>query len=286
MKRLLLTGASGFIGRNVLPILQRKGYNIDAPIRSELNLLDTDAVRHFIQTGQFDVVLHLANPTGHNPQDIPDELFERSVRVFMALASCADFYGKMIYMGSGAEYGKHRPLMQVREDSFGEELPKDAYGLSRYVMSKLAEGYSTIINLRLFGCYGPGDMKHKLIPSVIEQVLNGNNVVLRQDCFFDYLYVTDIADVLIYFIEHDNMYKNYNICSGKRIKITAIAGEVCRQMGVDTTVICQKDGFNLEYTGSNDRLLAEMPDWSPKTMNDSIADILKLEGLLYENRRL
>jgi len=280
MKRLLLTGASGFIGCNVLPILRENGYDITAPARGELNLLDSDAVRRFMKSGHFDAVLHLASPTGHNRLDVPEELFERSVRIFIALAACAGFYGRMIYIGSGAEYGKHRPLVQVCEDSFGEELPKDAYGLSRYVMSELAKGYSNIVNLRLFGCYGPGDPKHKLVPSVIDQALKGETVVLRQDCFFDFLYVTDIADVLIYFIEHDSRYKDYNLCSGKRIKITAIAEEVCRQMGVNAAVTCQKKGYSLEYTGSNDRLLAEIPGWKPKTMNDSIADILRLEGVV------
>jgi len=280
MKRLLFTGASGFIGRNVLPILQGKGYDITAPVRSELNLLDADAVRRYVKSGQFDVVLHLASPTGHNAQDVPEELFERSIRVFMALAACTDFYDKMIYIGSGAEYGKHRPLVQVCEDSFGEELPRDAYGLSRYVMNELAMGYTNIINLRLFGCHGPGDFACRLIPSVIKQARAGNEILLQQDCFFDYLYVTDIADVLIYFIEHNNRYICYNMCSGKRIQIVTIAEEVCRQMGVNATITCQKDGFNYEFTGSNDRLMAEMPEWRPRKMNDSITSILKLEGII------
>ena len=280
MKRLLLTGASGFVGRNILPILKGKGYNVESPARGELDLLDADAVRRYLKSGRFDAVLHLANPTGHNPLDVPEELFERSIRVFMALATCSEFYDRMIYIGSGAEYGKHRPLVQVREDSFGEELPKDAYGLSRYVMNELTKGYSNVINLRLFACYGPGDPKHKLVPSVIEQALNGNTVELRQECFFDYLYVTDIADVMIYFIENNSRYKDYNVCSGKRIKITAIAEEVCRQMGVNATIICLEDGLNLEYTGSNERLLAEIPEWRPTTMNDSITNILRLEGII------
>jgi GDP-L-fucose synthase len=280
MRRLLLTGATGFIGRNVLPILQEKGYNVNAPARSELDLLDAEAVRRYLVSGKFDAVLHLANPTGHNPQDVPEEIFERSIRVFMALAFCAEFYGRMIYIGSGAEYGKHRSLVQVCEDSFGEELPKDAYGLSRYVMSELTKGYSNIINLRLFACYGPGDKKHKLIPSVIGQTLKDNAVVLQQDCFFDYIYVTDIADVLIYFIEHDSRYKNYNLCSGKRLRITTIAEEVCRQMGVNATIKCKKNGLNNEYTGSNARLMAEMPDWQPQLIKDSVTNILRSEKIL------
>jgi hypothetical protein len=44
----------------------------------------------------------------------------------------------MIYIGSGAEYGKHRAIVNAAEDAFGQELPRDAYGLSRYLMSEIA----------------------------------------------------------------------------------------------------------------------------------------------------
>jgi GDP-L-fucose synthase len=103
---------------------------------------------------------------------------------------------------------------------------------------------------------------------------------LRQDCFFYFFYVTDIADVLIHFIEHNNMYSDYNMCSGERIRILTIAEEVCRQLGVNATITCQKDGFNNEYTGSNARLLAEMPEWKPKLMKDSVTNILLSERVL------
>ena len=279
MNRLLLTGATGFIGRNILPLLHKK-YEVVAPTRGELDLLDADAVQRYIGNGNFDAILHLANPTGHNPLDATGDLFERSVRIFTALAYYADLYGKMIYIGSGAEYGKHRPLGQIGEDAFGEELPKDAYGLSRYVMSELAVRHSNIINLRLFACCGPGDPPHKLIPSVIAQARKDNMVTLRQDCWFDFLYVTDIADVLIHFIEHGNRYSSYNLCSGERLRIVNIAEEVCRQMGVNATVVCKESGLNNEYTGSNARLLAEIPDWRPLPMKDGIKNILRAEGVL------
>jgi GDP-L-fucose synthase len=284
MKHLLLTGATGFIGRNILPLL-RDRYNITAPSRTELDLLDADAVKRYIGNGCFDVVLHLATPTGHNPLDASGELFERSIRVFTALVRCASSYGKMIYLGSGAEYGKHRPLVQINEEKFREELPKDAYGLSRYVMSELAEKYTNIINLRLFGCHGPDDQPHKLIPSIITQANTGNTVTLRQDCQFDFLYVTDIVDVLTYFIKNDNLYSSYNLCSGERLRIVTIAEEVCRQMGINATVICQESGLNHEYTGSNARLLSEIPDWRPLTMKESISNILKKKEF-YENQYL
>jgi GDP-L-fucose synthase len=276
MKHVLLTGVTGFIGRNILPALKIL-YNVTTPGRTELNLLDMNAVKQYLAKGQFDAVLHLAIPTGNNSLDAPEELFERSVRAFVTLANCSVSYGKMIYIGSGAEYGKHRPLVQVREEVYGEEIPKDVYGFSRYIISELAKRYSNIINLRVFSCCGPGDHGFRLIPSVIAQARSGNKVVLSQDCFFDYLYVTDIANVFIHFIENDNKHSDYNVCSGERISIVTIAEEVCRQIGVNATVTCRRSGLNLEYTGSNARLRAELSDWQPLPMQDCIARILKEE---------
>ena len=115
VKAILLTGAARFVGRNLLPLLQ-KLYTVSAPSRQELNLLDTEAVRPYLHQGQFDAVIHLASPTGHNPQEPQNELFERSIRGFSALEHCSGLYGKMIYLGSGAEYGKHRDISMISEE--------------------------------------------------------------------------------------------------------------------------------------------------------------------------
>ena len=92
------------------------------------------------------------------------------------------------------------------------------------------------------------------------------------------LFATGAA--LIHFIENENLHSSYNMCSGERLRIVVIAEEVCRQMGVNATVTCQKSGHNLEYTGSNARLLAEMPDWQPQLMKNSITEIVKSEGII------
>ena len=59
--KVLFTGGSGFIGRNVIPILREK-YEVITPTRSELNLLDTNEVEKYIVNGKFDVIIHSANP--------------------------------------------------------------------------------------------------------------------------------------------------------------------------------------------------------------------------------
>ena len=278
MKTILLTGASGFIGRNLLPLL-RETYDVFAPSRQELDLLDADAVRRYLQKGQFDAVIHLAGPTGHNPQDSQNELFERSLRVFSSLEHCSGLYGKMIYLGSGAEYGKHRPISMISEEEFGNELPRDAYGLSRFLMSRLGEKRNNIVNLRLFACCGPGDMPHKLIPSIITCIKEKKNIELRQDVWFDYIFVKDILPVLQHLIEYPAKFKAYNLCSGERIKISSIAEEIKRQMGLNSGIIFQKDGLNLEYTGSNLRLRSELPHWKLHSINFAVSEILNKEAL-------
>ncbi|MDL2272449.1 NAD-dependent epimerase/dehydratase family protein [Desulfovibrio sp. OttesenSCG-928-I05] len=271
---ILLTGATGFIGKNLLPLL-RERYAVTAPRRDELNLLDVDAVQCFLRKGRFDAVIHAANPTGHNSLDRPENLLENSMRVFLALERCAGDYGKMIYFGSGAEFGKHRPLAMISEDRFDEELPRDPYGISRYLMQRLTCCHNNVINFRLFGCYGPGDAAHKLIPDIMRSIREHRPIKLRQNVVFDFLYVTDIFPVIEHCLTHGMQHSDYNVCSGKPVPILEIAEEVRRQMQSDLPIEVERDAMGFSYTASNDRLLAEMPHWCPVSLQTGIQNIVR-----------
>ena len=273
MKNVLLTGSTGFIGRNVLPLMQTR-FAVATPTHLELDLSDVPAVRRYLDKGQFDAVVHMANPTGKNTQI----LFEDSLRVFSTLESCTELFGKMIYIGSGAEYGKHKDISMVSESTFGKRVPIDSYGLSRYIMSKIAERHDNIINLRLFACCGPSDQPSKLIPHIINSVLNCNYILLNQDVWFDYLFVEDIFPILEYFIEKTSIFRAYNLCSGRRILISTIAEEVRRQMESTAEIVFRKNGLNYEYTASNIRIRNELPDWRPRSISDCVRAILEREA--------
>ena len=275
--RVLITGASGFIGRYLKAGLKRK-YSIKTPSRTELDLLNADITRDYLATNPFDVVVHLATPTGHNPLDRQGEIFERSLRVFMSLLHCSDLFGKMIYIGSGAEYGKHRAIMSIQEDEFGDQLPQDSYGLSRYIMSETAGQHDNIYNLRIFGCYGMGDPPHKLIPFIISCIREGKPIELKQNVVFDFLYVKDIVPIVEYFLENTPKHKAYNLTSGIPILIGDIAAEVRRQMKSDVPIIFKRGGLGLEYTGNNVRLRSEIPNWQPTKIEDGIREILLNEN--------
>ena len=103
MKKVLLTGGTGFIGRNIKPLLEKE-FTLFAPRRTELNLKDENEVRYFIRENKIDVVVHSANPNPvKNLLDKADTFFEDSLRCFMNLYKARDIYEKMFFLGSGTE---------------------------------------------------------------------------------------------------------------------------------------------------------------------------------------
>lgn len=272
MKKVLLTGASGFVGKNILPLLREK-YEVHSPSRQDLELRNSEEVYNYLKTGKFDVVLHSANP---NPvknakADHPNKMFEDSLRIFMNFQNVASLYEKLIYLGSGAEYDKRYEIASVSEDKLGQHLPEDDYGLAKYIMNSLATNSENIYNLRIFACYGPYDHESKFITHAINCCLKNEPVTIRQDCWFDYMHVFDVAKVAEWFIDSEPMYHDYNCCSGKKVLLSEIAAEVCWQMGSVKGIRLLNKGLNREYTADNSRLLNEMQEMEFISLKKGIA---------------
>jgi len=271
LQKVLFTGGTGFIGRNVLPILSRHA-EVTAPSRAELNLLDEAAVSRYVREGGFDVVVHAANSTpAKNPLDSADRLLADGLRAYFNLRRESSYFGRMYYLGSGAEFDKREPIASVTEDAFGIRVPADDYGFSKYVMNGDARRSENVVNLRIFGCYGPTDAKSKFIRDAIDCCLAGGAVTVRQDCMFDYMYVEDLARVLLVLMAAPVTHHDYNICSGRRISLREIAEEVRRQMGNALPVQVAAPGMNREYTASNARFMSEHPDFSFTPLTEGIA---------------
>ena len=253
MMKVLLTGGSGFIGKNILPQL-RDEFEVIAPSRTELNLLDQNAVYEYVECNKFDVILHCANPNGvKNELDDTNKMLEDSLRVFLNIYNTRNLCDKILYLGSGAEYD----IATVDEASIGKSIPVDSYGLAKYTMNEIARNSKNVYNMRIFACYGPYDYHTKFITHCINCCMRNEEITIRQDCYFDYIHVFDLAKVIKHFILNKMLYHDYNICSGNRITLSDIAKKVQDQMNNHKDIVILKDGMNKEYTASNKRLLAE-----------------------------
>lgn len=285
MKKLLFTGGTGFFGRNLVPILKNK-YLVLAPGRAELNLKDTKAVENYIKKEKIDVIIHAAIPNlVSSKEDIEGNVFKDSLKVFMNLYRVQDYYGKMIYFGSGAEFDKKKPIVLTREEEFGNSVPKSEYGFAKYIMNSLSASSKNIYNLRIFGCYGPTDAPFKLITHVIRCCLKDETIKLHQNCVFDYMYVTDLTSILDYFINNNPKYHDYNACTGVQTEIMDICRLIQEKMNCSLPVELEKEGLNNEYTGNNSRLLQEIPNLLLTSLSKGIEQQIKYEKEVFENEK-
>ena len=177
--------------------------------------------------------------------------------------------------GSGAEYNKQFDIISAKEEDIGKHIPHDAYGFAKYIMNQYARTSSNVYNFRLFGIYGPTDCKGKFIRDAIDCCLENRAVTIRQNCMFDYLYVDDLGHILAHFIEHEPQYHDYNICSGKRVSLLEIAKEVSSLMNNHLNPVIAKEGWNREYTGSNERLISEFPQFKFTSLEAGITKQIK-----------
>ena len=259
MMRVLITGGSGFIGRNLVQELAST-YEVLAPSSVELNLLRAQDVRDYLNSHRVDVVVHAATARSNRRVTAPTDLIDRNCRMFFNLARNQGSFGKMIHFGSGAQYGDRTQLpAQVCESYFDTRVPVDPYGFSKYICAKYIEHSDRILDLRLFAVFGPHeDYTVRFISNACCRALKGLPIVLRQDVVFDYLYVKDLVRITSWFIENEASYRAYNLCSGAPVPLTELARIVAEIAGSNPPVSSLTSGMGAAYTADNSRLLAEM----------------------------
>lgn len=280
MKNVLLTGGTGFIGRNIKPVLEKQ-FNLFSPSRKELNLKDEKEVRNYIKKNKIEVIIHSANPNPvKNTLDEAQLFFEDSMRCFMNLYAAQDLYEKMFYLGSGAEYNKKQDIGSITEEDCFRSIPEDSYGFAKYIMNTICHKDSKVVNLRIFACYGPTDHESKFITHCIHCCLNNQNITIRQNCYFDYMHVYDLGNILVKFIEKYPKDNDYNVCSGKRFSLYQIATIVKNQMKSNSKIELLSDGMNKEYTGSNEKLIKEIGNYEFISLEKGIEMQIESERML------
>jgi UDP-glucose 4-epimerase len=271
--RILITGGSGFIGRNLAEQIAST-YTVSAPSSTDLDLLKEQDVRDYLNSHHFDVIVHAATTRSNRRVAAPADLLDRNCRMFFNLARNQGSFGKMIHFGSGAEYSRAQLPSRVLEDYFDTRVPSDAYGFSKYICAKYIERSDRIVDLRLFGVFGPyEDHTVRFISNACCRALKGLPIVLRQDVVFDYLYVKDLAWITSSFIENDARHKAYNVCSGSPAALTDLARIVAEVSGSNPAVSVTTGGTGLEYTADNSRLLAELGNYKFWDMHRAISDL-------------
>jgi len=256
-KKILITGSSGFIGRNLTEALL-PAYNVSHPSSTELNLLDDIAVQKYLKRHRFDAVIHCAthNSTKVSPKDLK-MVFYNNIRMYLTVARCRQYFGRMFYFGSGAQYDVNHYIPKMSEEYFDTYIPSDDYGFSKYIMNKYADSAKNIYDLVLFGIFGKyEDWRIRFISNTICHALFNMDLTISQNVFFDYLYINDLSNIIKILIEKRTIpYRHINICTGETIDLWSLATIIKRMTGTKRSIVVAKSGLKKEYSGDNSRLL-------------------------------
>lgn len=246
--------------------------------RQQLDLMDSERVFDCLKRNQADVVIHSATydaSTKYSRKD-PAKVLESNMRMFFNIVRCRDYFGKMIYFGSGAEFGRENWTPRMGEDYFDRHVPTDQYGLSKYIMTKYAQSGSGIFNLRLFGVFGKyEDWRYRFISNACRKAAMNQPITINQNVLFDYLYIEDLTRIVKWFIDNEPRAKAYNACTGKSVDIKSIAEKIVAVSGKDISIAVKSEGYGREYSGDNSLLMGELGAFEFTPLDEAI-------GALYD----
>ena len=263
--KVLIIGGRGFIGRNVKEYLEKKNsegadYEISAPTSAELDCVDEQAVTDYLQEGRFDTVLNFAVYDERPGTDRDaSKVLEYNLRIFFNFAKNHEYYGRMFFTGSGAEFDKRNDIHLAKEDEVGKTIPVSQYGLMKYTVNELIESSDNIYNIRLWGIYGKYEYyPTKFISGICCKTIKGLPMTVRQNVFFDYLWIDDFLKMLDIFMHKELKYHSYNMCTGEPVDLVTLCNIVKEVSGKDYGTFVCKEGLAKEYTASNERLMKEL----------------------------
>jgi len=246
MKRVLLTGAGGFIGRHCLPELLDRGYEVhavsrnaqvggtDAIVWHRVDLLDSRQNEELISQVQPSHLLHLAwDTTPRLYWTSADNL--RWVQASLDLVQAFVRYGgqRIVFAGTCAEYDWSHGYCDERVTPLA---PKTLYGCCKHALRLMAESYLVQHEIscawgRLFFLYGPHEHPQRFVPSVIRAVLAGESAPCTHGRQLrDFLYVADAASALSALLDSE-LYGPINIASGEAITLKDLALRIGQQIG-------------------------------------------------------
>lgn len=279
--KLLITGGSGFIGRNLAEILGAR-HEVFAPGRAELNLLDESAVCRYLRTHSFDVVVHAATVRANRKIGAPAGLLHDNLRMFFNLERQHEAFGRMLFLSSGAVYDRRHAEPSIAENHFGRHVPADEYGFSKYICGRTVEDSINLFDLRLFGVFGPHeDWEIRFLSNACCRAVWDRPIGIRQNVLFDYLDVADLARIVEWFFTGEPRFSSYNVSRGQAVDLATLAASVVRASGKDLPIVVRDPGMGAEYSGSNQRLMNELRDFQFREIDDSIRSLYQW----YEERK-
>ena len=266
--KILVTGFSGFIGTYLVEKL--KQYNHELILLDISNGVDICDWKQIKQYNNIDVIIHLANlsfvPASYSdPQNFYTTNYLSTLNM---LELCRKNNARLIFFSSYV-YGQpqYQPIDEVHPiQAF------NPYAQTKVICESLCEGYFRdfgvpITIFRPFNIYGIGQHPDFLIPTIIQQAMNGKIEIKDDRPRRDYIHVSDIVEAVISAVEKPSSEKHiYNLGSGDSYSVKEIVTFVRSFFDNDIDYICKNEyrpNEVMDTVANINKIKCEL-NWQPK----------------------
>lgn len=279
MSRLLVTGATGFIGLPLVTTLAHRGEEVHAlhtrishpcvpgVIWHRLDLMEADALDDLMSEVKPENLVHLAWYANHesivsSPANV--QWVERSLRLVRSFVGQGG--RRMVVLGSCAEYDWSDGAGPMSE--LGARLaPATMYGVAKDALRRVLTAYAGQEGIELawgrpFFLYGPREAPERLVPSIVRSLLTNTPVATSSGRQIrDYMHVEDLARAIVALLD-SALVGEVNLASGAGVSLNELVNMI------------------VDLTGSPDLVhWGELPDrpWESPSL---VADIARLRDEL------
>ena len=309
-RKVMVTGADGFIGSHLTQQLIREGYDVTAfclynsfgqwgwldtlskEEKANMKVVlgdvrDPNGVRVAMK-GQ-DTVFHLAALIAipfsyHSPDTYVDTNVKGTLNILQA---ARDLDTRRVLVTSTSEvYGTAQYVPIDEKHPYQGQSP---YSATKIGADRIAESFyrsfeTPVTIVRPFNTYGPRQSARAVIPTIITQLLSGQEEIKLGSLTptRDFNYVKDTANGFVTIANHDNTIgKELNIATEQEISIGDLANELIRQINPNARIICEEQRLRPEKSEVNRLLgtakeLNKLTGWKPNyTFEEGIAETIE-----------
>lgn len=242
MSKILVTGASGFIGRALVSRLKAQGRDVVPVDSADGDIASRETLAKFAQQ-DIAHVFHLAGKTFvPDSWDDPQAFCQTNVLgTVNVLEFCRKSRIPITYV-SAYVYG-HPDSLPIGENS--AIRPSNPYALTKRLAEEACEFYASaydlpVTTIRPFNVYGIGQAEIFLIPAIISQAVDAREDIVVKDLAprRDYVYLEDLVTALLATLDKTGGYRVYNIGSGVSLSVQEVIDAIQDVADTQKKVVC------------------------------------------------